>query len=76
MAKRKKDEEVPVEPDLSKRIKSYLNNNSKADPTLRVRESERIVDEILKSPEVVAKVLLNVTEPFHFPHFLTLTSHH
>jgi len=55
MAKRKKDDEVPSE--LPKRIKSFLETSKTADPAYRVRESERIVDEILKSPVVVARVV-------------------
>jgi len=62
MAKRKKDETNGEEKsahnseiDLPKRIKTYLSNSA-SDPAYRVKESERIVDEILKSPVVVAKV--------------------
>jgi len=62
MAKRKSEEVSKksdrVEQDLPKRIRTYLENTgSTSDPCYRVKESERIVDEILKSPEVVAKVL-------------------
>jgi len=61
MAKRKKDdntgEERSSEVDLPKRIKTYLASST-SDPSLCVKESERIVDEILKSPVVVARVFM------------------
>jgi len=60
MAKRKKEDTAgedksSIDLELPKRIKTFLANSA-SDPFYRVRESERIVDEILKSPVVVAKV--------------------
>jgi len=48
------------ETDLPKRIKTYLASST-SDPAYRVKESERIVDEILKSPVVVARVIKKST---------------
>jgi len=60
MAKRKSEEAGKKsdrsESDLPKRIRTYLETSSSSDPCYRVKESEKIVDEILKSPEVVARV--------------------
>jgi len=69
MAKWKKEDNIgedkssqSSEVDLPKRIKTYLNNST-SDPSYRVKESERIVDEILKSPVVVAKVSMSREKP-------------
>lgn len=58
MAKRKKVDEVQERAvDLPKRIRTFLDpKTGPSDPAFRVKESEKIVDEILKSPVVVDKV--------------------
>jgi len=60
MAKRKKDSDgdgrSEVNEELPKRIKTYLSKRSTSTRNQPSLESERLVDEILKSPAVVAKV--------------------
>jgi len=57
MGKRKKNDEAQDQHlDLPKRIKTFLDGPKSSDPSYKVKESKKIVDEILSSPVVLERV--------------------